>query len=386
MANKRETLYRLSDGGITVRVFRRKGIQTLQLEVDQRRPGYAPSKERRSFGHTELAKAKEHATTVFAQLMQHAPLLPGAPLTVAAAIEKYLDSAAFKVTKQRTMDERRSVLRWMVGFEDWRVRPAIHLGQEDLLRYFQARIRGEFKRGPHIENVSRRRAQAELQMLRTALNWAYATRVQGRRLLTERVFDGLSIPGGGTPSQPAITEGVFHALWSIRHLMHPAFAPALALAEAYGKRGESIRHVQWTDITWAEHSIFWNPEHDKEEESGTFWMPSDVEAVLNVWWTHPSRPDSQWVFAAPKNPDEPIGRTSFGQWMNQAYRKAGLTKPRQGGWHALRRWFSTRNAGENEKAAMRVAGMRNVSTFFRYQQPEPEALKQVLQNRPLLIP
>jgi integrase len=384
--SKREMLLRLSDRGVTVRVFRRKGFAPLQLEVEERYKGAKPRKERKSFGHEDVALAKQDAAEVFTRLLRSVPEPrgPNSALTLKETVERYLESAAFRATKTRTMEDRKSVLQWITGFQDWATKPAIHLSQEDVLEYFQARTRGHYRRTPASENVGRRRAQAELQMLRTALNWAYGVRLQGKRLISEKVFDGLVLPGGGTPSQPSVNANTFLALWGIRHLMHPAFASALALAAAYGKRGESIRHLRWTDINWGDHLVFWNPEHDKEEEAGTFWLPPDIEAILEDWYLHPERPDSPFVFAAPRKPSEPISRVSFGQWMGRAYKKAELTKPRQGGWHGLRRWFSTRNTGGDEKAAMRVAGMKNTSTFFRYQQPDDAALKRVLQNRPLL--
>lgn len=381
---KRETLLRLSDRGVTVRVFRRKGFAPLQLEVEERQDGRLVRQERRSFRDADEATAKQAAAQVFANLVGTAPTgQRSGALTLAEVVHKYLASAAFRNTKERTMQERKATLGFLLGYAHWAALPAHEFGQEQALDYFQARTKGAYRRHPRVETVSKREAQAELQVLRTVLNWAYSTREQGARLVKERVFDGLVIPGAGAATQPALNEGVFHALWAVRHRVHPAFGAALALAETYGKRGNSIRQLEWLHVNWLEHTVFWSPEYDKQEQIGLFWLPPDVETVLKAWHRHPKRPDSRWVFPAPHNADMPIDRRGFFRWLAQAYHHAGLVKPGQGGWHSFRRWFTTRNATA-QKAAMNVAGMRNASTFLRYQQPPEDELRAVLMNRPLL--
>ena len=382
MVTKRKSILTLAERGMSVRVYYRAGVSTLQLEIDERVPGKKPRKMRRSFGHADEAAAKSEAHEVFGDLLKRTPIQRqrGELVTLGDVVERYEASASFRAVTERVQHDRTTALKLLLGFNSWRVLPVAHFGQEELLHYAEARTTGTYRCEGGHDTVSARRAQAELQILRTALNWGYTTKVAGKRIVPDRVFDGLTIPSGNAPIQPSVTEAEFGKLWATRYQMHPEFTPALALAYVYGKRGNSIRNLKWSEIDFEKPSIYWNPEHDKEDQVGEFWVPEDVAGLLKTWFDDPHRPASEWVFAAPKNPDMPVSRVSFYQWICLAYRKAGIQKPRQAGWHSFRRAFTTRNHTD-AKAAMKLAGMRNLSTFNRYQQPEDADVKRVLMNR-----
>lgn len=394
--SRRETIKSIVEGDLRVTVYRRPGTANLQMEVERKDPTLARKEreKRRSLGHNDPKKAVTEAYEVFTTLRsrQQREGKPGAPLTLGQVIDRYEKSEAFKGTKnERVQDDRKTMLKNVRTFGAWETMTAVNLSQEDVLAYMRARTSGE-----HGERkVSRRRAQAELQALRTACNWAYATKVDGRRLVSERVFDGLTIPDAPPGAKPSITADDVRALWAAREKhTYPAYGLALALAVVYGKRSHSIRHLASSAVNLTSEAraykgviippkhVFWDPAYDKEDESGVFPMPEFIVELFEQWVVNPARKESAWIFYAPKNPDMPVSRVSFQQFGDQGFRNAGIPKPRQGGWHGFRRGFATRHQAET-KAAMRLAGWKDVATFVSYQQPEPEDLLRVLNNNPL---
>lgn len=402
----RRTIKTLAEGNLIVRVYYRANVKPLQMEII-RRDSSLPRGERekrRSLGHADEARAITEAYGVLASLRAKDPTDRPAqgPLSLGQVVARYLDSIAFTSTTDRVQDERRTALTMCLNFvpegakSSWYAMNATHLAQEDILAYVQARTSGSYVNPEGSQDgVSIRRAQAELQALRTACNWAYSTKLKGKRLLVERVFDGLSLPEADAAAKPSTPDDVVAVLWAAapKHAA-PNYGLALACAYVYGKRSHSIRHLEWERVNLEKEArvlgsvlvppghIYWSREYDKENEAGVFPVPKDMVALFEAWRDNADRKPSPWVFYAPKNPDTPISRVSFQQWGNQGYRNARLTKPKQGGWHGYRRNFSGRNR-DAAKAAMTIAGWKNLETFLAYQQPESAEILKVLNNRTL---
>lgn len=152
---------------------------------------------------------------------------------------------------------------------------------------------------------------------------------------------------------------------------------ALLLAYSTGRRLGSIRHLQWADFDWVEHTIRWRPEYDKKQKETVVPYPPelfhDVRRIQRaIGALH------RWCFAAEKDPSHPMDRHLFDHWLSQAEKDAGLPKLQGGLWHPYRRAWATSRMSYPIKAVSVAGGWTDAETLLRcYQHPDRDSLLQV---------
>jgi integrase len=354
---------------------------------------------RHSLRTTDETEARAQAHALWASLLQNVAKEPIAPpasqaiatgtLTLGQLVSRYLQSEAFVATKKTTQEGRKQALEVLLDFPDdrgrpWREMVATKLDNEQVRRYVRARRTGAYTHARVLTaKASDRTIQHALATLRAACHWAYATKVGDRRLVPERVFDGIDMPGEGAPKQPRMSQATFEKLLDVSRTMHPTFGLMLRLAEALGNRLSSIRQLRWEDVLWDDTRVVWQAEFDKEGNHR--WSPLP-DHILDALKAEQRRQEAEgietpWVCPKPTDPTVPVGKRVATQWLERAYDKAKLPKPEGGGWHQLRRKWKSDRRHLPDALVMKAGGWKSRAAFDRYDQPTDDELLAVVLNR-----
>jgi hypothetical protein len=86
-----------------------------------------------------------------------------------------------------------------------------------------------------------------------------------------------------------------------------------------------------------------------------------------------------WLFAAERNPDQPMDRHLFDKWLSVVESAAKLPKLEGGLWHPYRRKWATERKGHSLKDVAAAGGWHDTETLLKcYQQPDNETLLAVM--------
>src|SRR6266566_16103 len=79
----------------------------------------------------------------------------------------------------------------------------------------------------------------------------------------------------------------------------------------------------------------------------------------------------------------PVTRHLAAYWLKEAFERGKITKPKGGLWHMFRRAWATERKDLPLKDVAAAGGWRDTSTLLRYQQPDDETLRAVVEfDRP----
>jgi len=377
--------------GLRVRIYQRVPGGPFQREVKLRLQDGSWKTDRESLGHRDQGKARGQARLLLAALLKKQPhdTLPNtqAGLRLGGLISLYTRSEEWQTIEPKTRRDRAKSFAILAAYfgTDFDLKL---FNNSHALRYTKDRLAGTFAH-PQIRVRKGSRAcqpqtvKNDLAALRTAALWAYGQKDrEGNRLLAERIFDGVTLPEEKNPRQPLISDSLFDQLLAVADTTrHPMFRVALILAEAFGNRISSIRHLAWADIRWADREVWWNPIYDKMEYERTSHIPDDVLAALAAWRDDPSRLPSPWILYAPADPTRPVSENRVQLWMTRAFTKLGTPRPKGFGWHALRRKWNTDRKDLPMKDVMAAGGWKSLAAFLRYQQPDKATMRAVMTHR-----
>ena len=153
---------------------------------------------------------------------------------------------------------------------------------------------------------------------------------------------------------------------------------ALILAEATGRRLESIRQLGWEDIDLDSRTILWRAEADKKKRDWVVPLPAALADGLRQFRRRLGA-IAGWVFAAEQKPDQPMDRHLFEKWLARAERAAKLPKLPSGLWHPYRRKWVTERKHLPIKDVAAAGGWKDTATLLEcYQQPTNETLLAVM--------
>jgi len=153
---------------------------------------------------------------------------------------------------------------------------------------------------------------------------------------------------------------------------------ALVLAEATGRRLGSIRQLRWEDIDFQRANIRWRAEADKKRKEWVVPIPPGLLRELKRF-RRKLGAIVGWLFAAERNPDQPMDRHLFDKWLSVAESAAKLPKLEGGLWHPYRRKWATERKGHSLKDVAAAGGWLDTETLLKcYQQPDNETLLAVM--------
>ncbi|MBW3630605.1 MAG: site-specific integrase [Gemmatimonadetes bacterium] len=228
--------------------------------------------------------------------------------------------------------------------------------------------------------VGARQVQYDLQFLRALLNWAVLT-----GMIAKNPVAGFKLPRNPSPAQPAIYEEEYQAMLAVvestpkRRGKRGASERQptrdelirrrlqLVLLNESGHRGQSVRHLRWSDIDGAGERIGWDARYDKQrKEHWTALSPAAVQELRAAQAALRAIGDAL-VFPSPIDPAQPMSRSLFGKWFKAAARAAGIERARVG-THSMRRKAASEISPEDAKVAADALGMSVMTLLTIYRQ------------------
>lgn len=393
MSLKKKLWWRsLGERGLRVYLFERTPGGNIYREVwiDGERAA-----AKKSLGHSDKERAEAQAYELLAKLKAREDAVREQKLTLSVLFDMYTVSPAFLAKKARTQGEDRKklecVIRFVGGDRDIR-----SLTADDVERYRKARMSGEY--GPTGMRVRARTVEADLSVLRAALNWATGQHRGGGPLLERNPLRGISLPREKNPRRPVATEERYRATLAVADqiLMEVSWfdepktvrshlRELLVLANETGRRLSAIRQLRHSDVLLdrgSHGSLRFRADSDKMGYESIVPMTAEArEAVKGALARGTLRFGNAPLFPAPRNPGEPVSRWLCDKWLRDAETKAGL-EPLVGGlWHPYRRKFATDMVNVPDRIVAKLGGWKTPRTLDLYTQPSEEALAEALSLR-----
>ncbi|HYL31381.1 MAG TPA: site-specific integrase [Gemmatimonadales bacterium] len=224
--------------------------------------------------------------------------------------------------------------------------------------------------------------QRDLGMFKAALNWAGQTYEAGRPLLTGHVLEKFKIPSEKDPKRPVVDEATIWALLEVAPAVHPFLRFLIMLAWRTGRRLSSVLALRWEDIDFEKGMIRWRAEHDKIRQTWVVPARQDLlDELLRFRTAHPGIGPAL-LFPHPRqrrHRGKPVDRHLASYWLKEAFRRGKIAKPAGSLWHMFRRVWATERKDLPLKDVAAAGGWRDTSTLLRYQQPDEDTLRSVVE-------
>jgi len=224
--------------------------------------------------------------------------------------------------------------------------------------------------------------QRDLGMFKAALNWACQKYEGGHPLLTRHALEKVRIPTEKDPKRPLLDTGSIQALIAVAPAVHPLLRPLIVLAWRTGRRLSAILALRWDDVDFEQETIRWRAEHDKIRK--TWVIPARRDLLGELRRLRAERPGIGSVLLFPhpqrrRHRRGPATRHLAAYWLKEAFLRGKITKPKGGLWHMFRRAWATERKDLPLKDVAAAGGWRDTSTLLRYQQPDEDTLRAVVE-------
>jgi integrase len=343
----------------------------------------AGTKRRVSLGHTDLARGKQAADAMAAELRQQDGAR-ASELTVRSLLEMYeREVSPSKSESTRKHDRRARLLFEQCWGATTKVR---NLDRRDWDRFILIRRSGALRPAGslHRGGVRDRVIEYDLRLLLAVCNWAETVRHHGRPLLERNPFRGFPVPSEGNPDQPTTTEEEFRSLVQAAREIGGALPLFLLLSHETGHRCTAVGRLRWADVDLRKGAVTWRAEHDKIGMEHTVPLSAEAVDALRRQRRESGTIGDGWVFSSPTDPGEPISRHLLRDWWQRLEAKAKLPRVRGRGWHSLRRKFAT-DLKHDETPLVDIAylgGWRGPQTLLRvYMKPDEVTMRGALERR-----
>ena len=226
----------------------------------------------------------------------------------------------------------------------------------------------------------------DLGMFKAALNWACQKYEGGHPLLTRHALEKVRIPTEKDPKRPLLDAESIRSLLAVAPTVHPLLRPMILLAWRTGRRLGAILALRWDDVVFEKGTIRWRAEHDKIRQ--TWFVPARRDLLKELRRFRAGRPGigSVLLFPHPQRRSHrggPVTRHLAAYWLKEAFTRGKIAKPKGGLWHMFRRAWATERKDLPLKDVAAAGGWRDTNTLLRYQQPDEETLRAVVEfDRP----
>jgi len=221
----------------------------------------------------------------------------------------------------------------------------------------------------------------DLGMFKAALNWACQKYEGGHPLLTRHALEKVRIPTEKDPKRPLLEAESIRALVAVAPSVHPFLRPMILLAWRTGRRLSAILALRWDDVGFEKGTIRWRAEHDKIRQTWVVPARSDLLKELRRFRAERPGIGSVLLFPHPqrrRHRSGPVTRHLAAYWLKEAFERGKIAKPKGGLWHMFRRAWATERKDLPLKDVAAAGGWRDTSTLLRYQQPDEETLRAVV--------
>lgn len=353
-------------------------------------------KDRRSLKTRDRKEAERVGKQLLAELLKGQLHDQTGTLMLGVLWERYSRECAAWLDngmQSRKEDERRATILIAFFGAD---RDVSTLSINDVLSFQKARALGGLtvSDGKATAAVRARTVQVDLKFLRAMLRWATTFQVgHGKRLLASNPLDGIRFPSERNERRPVATwERFTRTREAIAALKAESKSDserhrwlrvdlALVVAEATGRRLNSIRQLKWSDVDFCTCEILWRADTDKKGREWTVPIPTAVRDELRSAQVR-LHAITGFVFASSKDPTKPMTSDTFSWWLLIAEKHAGLPKLKQGLWHPYRRKWATERKELPMKDVMAAGGWSDAGTVLRsYQQADRATMIRVV-NEP----
>lgn len=230
--------------GSTVGIERRRGVFFLRWWNPKKRAGKG-GYERQSMGHRDPKRIAIEAKALAADLMAATKAIQGDTLTVDLLFARYERDVVDAGVVKHAGPYRRRLRLWksyLTGERDVRTidRPTVD-------RFVALRRAGKFE--GFGRDVTERTVGADVELLRTVLNWATTVILEnGARMLEVNPIHGYPIPTTPAPCRPVVTYDRFLTLRPFCEASAPRFGVFMDLVEGTGWRVTALCELRADDI------------------------------------------------------------------------------------------------------------------------------------------
>jgi integrase len=357
--------------------------------------------DRKGLHTTDRVEAEHLGKELLSRILRDEQVISLGELPLGLLWERYkAECVTFLDNSVRTREEAEGHAEVLIAFfgEDCDVR---RLTQADQLAFTSTRLAGGMvcsaKRTTSA--VRARSVEVDLQLLHTMLKWATTVRVRGRqRLLDQHPLAGVKRIREKNPKRPVATWDRFQKTrQTVQQLAGNAKTEAgrrkwlklelaLVLAEATGRRLGSIRQLRWDDVDFEASTIRWRADTDKKGKEWVVPMPPTLRDELRSFRARMGSAFAGLVFPSHANPELPVSRDKFGDWLEAAEKKAGLAKLDGSLWHAYRRAWATSRKDLPAADVAAAGGWKDPATMIRcYQMADDATLLEVMSHSKKIV-
>lgn len=353
-------------------------------------------KNRRTLGTRDRKEAERLGKLLLSELLSGKADEESGTLTLQSLWDRFRrECAAWLDNSDRSKkdDERSAAV--LLGFFGEQ-QDVTALTENDQIRFQNARLKGgiSLAKGDVTSSVRARTVQADLELLRMMCRWATTVRIgAGGRLLLANPLHGLRFTRERNELRPVTSIERFTktrtAMLELRaneksengKIRWLKMELALVLAEATGRRLNSIRMLRWEDVDLAKSEILWRAEADKKGREWVIPIPEALRDDLRDFRTQLGA-IAGFVFSSEEDGDKPMNRKLFDKWLRVAEVRAELPKLKGGLWHPYRRKWATERKDLPIKDVMAAGGWLDVDTLLKsYQHADRSTLLRVM-NEP----
>jgi len=361
--------------GNRIRIYQRSSSGNLQMAV------WDPEKKRYkqvSLGHTDRERATREAAEMV-RLRDAGEWIDSRSLTLGILVARYLaENTHARDGSLKTEHYRRGCERYSKYLIGWfgADTPVVELTPERMAGYAAARRGGQIN-GHAVGATS---VHQDIKLLKSMMKWATGVYNNGRPLLDRNPLTGFAIPKTRNPLRPLIEEETVEKLKVVAERVSPLMPLLITLMDSSGRRLSSVLGLRWDDFDFEKRTITWRAELDKKRRTWIVPMPRQAEvALLEYRAEHPAI-GSALVFPMMSDPTTPVTRHLASDWMQRAYRYAGVKRPKGSLWHAFRRRWATLRKDYPLRDLAAAGGWEDLPTALMYQHPDQETLRRVMDH------
>ncbi len=361
--------------GNRIRIYEREPSSNLQMAFwDPQRKRY----KQVSLGHTDRERATRDAAEMV-RLRDAGEWIDSRSLTLGILVTRYLaENTHARDGSLKTEHYRRGCERYVNYLVGWfgADTPVVELTPERMAGYAAARRNGQINGRP----VGATAVHQDIKLLKSMMKWATGVYNHGRPLLDRNPLTGFAVSKTRNPLRPMIEEETVEKLMAVADRVSPLMLLLITLMESTGRRLSSVLGLRWDDFDFEKRTITWRAELDKKRRTWMVPMPTQAEqALLEYRSRHPAI-GSALVFPMKHDPTRPVTRHLASDWMQRAYRYAGITRLKGSLWHAFRRRWATLRKDYPLRDLAAAGGWEDLPTALMYQHPDQETLRRLIDH------
>jgi site-specific recombinase XerD len=356
---------------------------------------------RYTLGHRDKQRAESEARRRQAELVLGLAVVDDPTPTFDRVSAAYLATRTprKKNANSRRNDERAEAMWTQVLGAD---KDVSTITEAEWLSFVDRRQSGEINaRGEGVTPSKRRpvRARAvaaDLEWLRTVLNWATKARDEkGRYFLRASPVRGYEIPKEANPRRPVASQDRYEAIREVsdqvtmeirsggkRHQVRSYLSELLDIVNGTGRRVSAVLDLHYEDLRLDEGpdgAIQWRADSDKMGKAWVAPINAQVRGALDRILRERPGIGRAYLFPSPRTARQPVSKDLASSWLKRAEKLAKVPKMEGSLWHAYRRKWATERKHLPDKDVAYAGGWKDLTVLkSAYQQVDEATLYRVV--------